>query len=326
LIAFGCSVNSQDVYRRCAQQGIELASEADSRVFTFMQARTVPGTYNLILDRAAALPALEALVLVHEDAEIVGDDFAAKLRRAFADPSVAVVGCVGATGARSIAWWDSLTWTSAPYRYDELGGGEILWPDEDPRRAPGPVATVYGVLLALSPWAVRNLRFDESIGSLHGYDFDICAQARAAGHKVLAIDLRVSHHHSLDLVQEEELFLQTHIRAAEKWDRAELSEAQWRARARTAEADAGTARLLFASTKLRADALESIQNARLEEIRASRSWRLTEPLRRGNAILRRARDRLRPSAALQHSSPSSAQSGGASSGSSASLRTRRERA
>ncbi len=299
LIAFGCSVSSQEVYRRCAQQGIELASEADSRVFTLMQARTVPGTYNLILDRAAVLPALEALVLVHEDAEIVDGEFAVKLRRALADPSVAVIGCVGARGARSIAWWDGLTWTSAPYRYDELGGGELLWPGENRDLSPGTADTVYGVLLALSPWAVRNLRFDESIGSLHGYDFDICAQARAAGRKVLAIDLRVSHHHSLDLVEEEELFLQAHMRAAEKWDRAELSDAQWRARARAAEADAGAARLLFASTKLRADALESIQNARLVEFRASRSWRLTEPLRRGNAILRRARDRLKPAPARE---------------------------
>lgn len=295
MIAFGCSVYSEDVYQRCAQVGIELAAEPDSRVFTLMRARTVPGTYNLILDRAAALDGLEALVLLHEDAEIVDDQFAAKLRRAFADPSVAVVGCVGASGARSIAWWDSLTWTSAVYRYEEFGGGELLWPrdDKDGTRAPGAADSVYGVLLALSPWAVRNLRFDESIGSLHGYDFDICAQARAAGRKVLAVDLSIIHHHSLDLVEEEELFVQAHVHAAQKWDRAELSEAQWRARARAAEAEAGAARLLYASTKLRADALEGIQNARLDEIRASRSWRLTEPLRLGNEVFRRARRRLR---------------------------------
>jgi hypothetical protein len=294
LIAFGCSVTSQDVYRRCAQVGIERASEPDSRVFTFMRARTRPRTYNMILDRAAALDGLEALVLVHEDAEIVDDALAAKLRRAFADPSVAVVGCVGATEAHSIAWWDSLSWTSATYRYEEFGGGELLWPGrEDGSRSPGEVDTVYGVLLALSPWSVQNLRFDEGIGSLHGYDFDICAQARAAGRKVQAIDSRIAHHHSLDIVEEEELMVQAHIRAAEKWDHAELSEAQWRARARAAEADEGAARLLYASVKLRADALEGIQNARLQEIQASRSWRLTEPLRRGNALARMARERLR---------------------------------
>ena len=39
--------------------------------------------------------------------------------------------------------------------------------------------------MVLSPWAVRELRFDESLGKLHGYDFDICMQARAAGKKVV---------------------------------------------------------------------------------------------------------------------------------------------
>ena len=30
----------------------------------------------------------------------------------------------------------------------------------------------------MSPWAVRNTRFDESLGQFHGYDFDICMQVR----------------------------------------------------------------------------------------------------------------------------------------------------
>jgi hypothetical protein len=296
VIGFGSSIDSQDVYRHCAQAGFERASEPDSRVFAYSLARTVAGTYNLILDRAAALPELEALVLVHEDAEIVDDDFCAKLRRAFADPQVAVVGCVGATGVRSIAWWDgSLTWSSATYRYEELGGGEVPWPDDGVAHAPGPVESVYGVLLALSPWAVSNLRFDESLGAVYGYDFDICAQARAAGRKVLADDLRVAHHHSLDVLTEEESFIAAHMRAAEKWDQAELTDEQWRARARAAEADAGAARLLAASTHLQADATAVYHEARLEELRATPSWRLTEPLRQGNAIARKARARLRRS-------------------------------
>ena len=45
----------------------------------------------------------------------------------------------------------------------------------------GEVDTVDGFVLALSPWAVRNVRFDESLGQLHGYDFDFCLQVRAAG-------------------------------------------------------------------------------------------------------------------------------------------------
>ena len=45
----------------------------------------------------------------------------------------------------------------------------------------GEVDTVDGFVLVLSPWAVRNLRFDESLGQLHGYDFDFCLQVARGG-------------------------------------------------------------------------------------------------------------------------------------------------
>ncbi len=65
-------------------------------------------------------------MLVHQDAEIVDPDFCAKVRAALADPDVGLVGCVGALGVRSIAWWEgSVTWASFAHRYAELGGGEI---------------------------------------------------------------------------------------------------------------------------------------------------------------------------------------------------------
>ena len=84
---------------------------------------------------------------------------------------------------RSIAWWEgSVTWASSIHRYGEQGGGEVpaSWNGgEQPADArTGEVDTVDGFLLALSPWAVRNLRFDESLGLLHGYDFDFCLQVR----------------------------------------------------------------------------------------------------------------------------------------------------
>ena len=82
------------------------------------------------------------------------------------DPDVGVVGCVGAVGVRSIAWWEgSVTWASFTHRYDELGGGELpalSWRrDELPAYAQtGEVDTVDGFVLALSPWvgAQRALR------------------------------------------------------------------------------------------------------------------------------------------------------------------------
>ena len=52
-----------------------------------------------------------------------------------------------------------------------------------------------GLCLVLSPWAIQHLRFDESaFDGFHGYDSDICLQARAAGRRVRVTDLPLMHH------------------------------------------------------------------------------------------------------------------------------------
>ncbi len=297
VIAFGCSILRPDIYRRAAEPGIRRAAEPDSVVLANAGTGSVARSLNLLLDQAAELPDLEALVLLHQDAELLDDDFASRLRGALADPEVAVVGCVGARGVRDIAWWDgTVTWNSATYRHNEHGG-QITFPVvADP--SPGEVDVVYGVVLALSPWAVTHLRFDESVGMLHGYDFDVCRQARAAGRRVVAADLRVAHHHSLDMVSQIEIWVAAHMRAAELWDEREPApdspDEAWRARARAAEADAAAARLLAASKLLQAEAAMQRDERELQSIRSSLSWRLTEPLRRGNALRRRLRARGEP--------------------------------
>jgi hypothetical protein len=295
MIAFACSITSPETYVRCAQPGIRLAAEPDSEVFANQAAGSIFRSYNLILDQAAKREDLEALVLVHQDAEIADPDFCVKLRRALDDPQVGVVGCVGAVGVRSIAWWEgSVTWASFTHRYEEHGGGELpalAWKvDAVPSFAhTGEVDTVDGFVLGLSPWAVRNMRFDESLGQLHGYDFDFCLQVRAAGRKIVTEDLRVVHHHSLDLVSEPQTWIAAHMRIAEKWDgqiaRVGEQGGDWKHRARRAEAEAAVARTETLATMLQA-------GARHNEITQTLSWRLTSPLRWLNALrkgLRRAR-------------------------------------
>ena len=98
-----------------------------------------------------------------------------------------------------------MTWASFEHRYSEHGGGQIEGPTWDRDEMPvygrtGEVDTIDGFMMTLSPWAVRELRFDEDLGQFHGYDFDICLQARAAGKKVVAEDIKVIHHKSLDLI------------------------------------------------------------------------------------------------------------------------------
>jgi hypothetical protein len=301
MIVFASSITDPDVYAQCAEPGIRLAAEPDSEVLANAAAGSLFRSYNLILDMVADREDLDALVLIHQDAEITDPDFCAKLRRALDDPEVGLVGCVGAIGVRSIAWWEgSVTWASFTHRYRELGGGEIPAFSWNGERLPayartGEVDTIDGFVMGLSPWTVRNVRFDESLGVLHGYDFDFCLQVRAAGRKVVTADFKAVHHHSLDLISEPETWIAAHMRVAEKWDGRMPSvgvvPGEWKERARRAEAEAAAARAEVVALEMQTEARAQLHKRELEEVTESRSWRMTKPLRELNLLRRRLRRR-----------------------------------
>jgi Glycosyltransferase like family len=304
MIAFGSSITSPEVYERCAERGFHLVAEPNSEILAQPSAGSIYRNYNLILERAGELDELEALVLVHQDAEIVDPDFCRKLRRGLSDPQVGVVGCVGAIGVRSIAWWEgSVTWASFSHRYGELDGEEfpsLSWNGEElpPYARTGEVDTVDGFVLGISPWTVKNIRFDESLGQLlHGYDFDFCLQVRAAGRRVVTEDFKVIHHHSLELADDLEHWVEAHMSVSEKWDghmpNVGVAAGDWKQRARRAEAEAAAARAQALSTELRITARTRDHERQVRELTDSISWRITAPLRRLEA-LRAARRRRRP--------------------------------
>lgn len=304
MIAFGCSITAPDLYDRCAGAGIKLVAERDSEILAFQTAGSIFRSYNVILDAAADLEELEALVLVHQDAELIDPDFCEKVRRALGDdPDVGVVGCVGAVGVRSIAWWEgSVTWASFTHRYGEFGGGELpalSWNDgEMPAYARlGEVDTVDGFVLVLSPWVARNIRFDESLGQLHGYDLDFCLQVRSAGRKVVTQDFKVVHHHSLELVSEPETWVDAHMRIAEKWDgkmpNVGNAGGDWKQRARRAEAEASVARTQAVAAMLQSQARTRQLERELDVMKESISWRLTKGLRELNLRRNKWRNRSR---------------------------------
>jgi len=290
MIAFGAAITKPDVYRRCAEPGLLRAAEPGSAIYAMEGLDSVFRSYNALLDRAAEQADLEALVLVHQDAEILDADVCAKVREALRDPDVGVIGCVGALDVRSIAWWEgSVALASFVHRYDEHGGGDLAafsftWADAPPYARTGEVDTVDGFLLALSPWVVRNVRFDESLGRLHGYDFDFCLQVRDAGRKVVTADIRAIHHHSLELVSEPEEWVEAHMRVAEKWDGriagVGTAPGDWKARARRAEAERDAVRLRDHSNQLEAAARIQELERILDEATHSISWRMTAPFRR----------------------------------------------
>ena len=233
-------------------------------------------------------------MLVHQDAELVDPDFCAKLRaragrsgrrrrrlrRRDRRAQHRLVGGVGDLGRRSsIATPSSVAATSrrSPGTNDEL----------PPYARTGEVDTVDGFVLGLSPWVVRNIRFDESLGALHGYDFDFCLQVREAGRKVVTADFKAIHHHSLDLIQDPEaLDRRPHARGREvgRADAATSAMAggDWKHRARRAEAEAAAAVGQAVANRLKGDARALELERELEVMKTSIGWRITEPLRRAN--------------------------------------------
>lgn len=285
MIAFGCSVTESEPYTHYCEPGIRLAAEPDSVVFAFASVGTVGRSYNLLLDAAAARKDLEALVVVHPHTEITDPHLAEKIRQALQDQRVAVLGCAGAAGVSSIAWWEgSVTSGQVIHRYTEHGGGEMrgfAWTSA--HEPPAEVDTVDGVLLVLSPWAVRELRFNESLTCGYGFDLDICMQARSAGRKVLVADFCVTQHRALDVVSDVPLWIEAYIQVAEKWNGripgVEEPPASWRERARRAEAEREAARAITYSRALAAEARVGELQRALEETTDTLSWRVTTPLR-----------------------------------------------
>jgi hypothetical protein len=299
MIAFACAITSGEAYRRFAEPGVELVREQDSAVFAYAAIQPIARTYNLILDAARDLDDLEALVFVHPHTEIVDPGLCQKIRTALADPDVGVVGCTGANGVRSIAWWEGDV-TSAPitHHYHEHGGGELkayFWTEQ--AAPPSDVEALDGHLLVLSPWAARNLRFDEALFLNYGFDLDFCLQVRSAGRKLSVVDLRVVHHEPLELVRNLDLWVEGHIRMAEKWDtmiHGETGdEAAWKQRARRAEAEREAARAVAFSHGLKLDARVLELERELDEKTSSLSWHLTAPLRELNRLRRDASERRR---------------------------------
>jgi hypothetical protein len=287
MIAFGISIGEPEAYRRYSEPGIRAAAEPDSEVFAFAGVASICRSYNLLLDAAAGRDDLEALVVVHPHTELADPDLCAKVRAVLADPEVGVIGCAGASGVHSIAWWEGAV-TAAPVRqrYPEYGGGELPafgW--ADPAPPPAQVDAVAGFLLVLAPWVVRNVRFDEALRMNHGYDLDFSFKVRAAGRKVVVADLRAVRHESVELVKDLNLWMEAHMQVAEKWD---SEPADWKPRARRAEAEREAARAIAHANTLASEARISALERAVAEVTESPSWRATRPLRRLNQ-LRRAR-------------------------------------
>lgn len=243
MIAFAACVGDEEKYARCALPGLRLAAEDDSLVMQASDPASIFSAYNEVLDAVRERDDLEALVLLHEDTEILDPHFCRKVRALLAEPEVAVAGVVGARDVRGLAWWQGRCFgrVAETRGVIDFGGGTHE------------VETVDGLLMVLSPWAVANLRFDqERFSGFDAYDADICFQARAAGRKVVVAPLEVAHRHSRAGTE----------RATSDGGSFERNDAAWRAKwlgeasappaAGVGDADKGEAYFEFDRPELRA--------------------------------------------------------------------------
>jgi hypothetical protein len=219
VIAFGTAVSDPVAYERIALPGIERVAEADSAMLTRNGFDSIQRPCNEMLDEAAAMPGLEALVLLHQDLELVDESLPERVRRVFADPRAGLLGALGGRITRFHCWL-------AP---DEILGF-ALGPehlDEEIHITTGPreVDGVDGALLIVAPWAVRSIRFGEaSPKRFHGYDVDFSARVRAAGGRVICEDIVCRHH--MTVKDDYEAQRQAGVALARMWDPA-LRPREW---------------------------------------------------------------------------------------------------
>ena len=201
MILYGCAVTDGETFARFAEAGIRRADRRRARLGALWRSRAparsrATTTCSAPAPRSARTWRRWCSCTRTSRSPIPGSPRWSARRSP--TESVAIAGCAGAIGVRSLAWWEgSVTWASVTQRYEEFGGGGeipgISWRPEDKRGyvGTGEVDAIDGCLIVLSPWAVRNLSFDEQLARRHGYDVDICLQARAAGRKVVTADLRM---------------------------------------------------------------------------------------------------------------------------------------
>lgn len=163
----------------------------DRELIVLWNQRSITRAYNVILD-AVRSRSLDMLVLLHDDLELIDPAGEEKLLAAVREPNVALVGVAGGRDVRTLAWWNHET---AGYQMTDSGPLRF-----GPRV--GDVDSVEGSLMALSPWAITNVRFDEQFVGFHGYD-EIGLGIKRRGKRVVVADVDTHHHTRLGFRSED---------------------------------------------------------------------------------------------------------------------------
>ncbi len=184
-IGYGCCVGSWDKFHKYVEPRIY----PERPILTAYNQISISVAYNAILDGFKVYD-LDAVILIHDDLEMIDPNTEEKVLRAFdelGDPLVDDVALVGvAGGGRTLGWWDV-----DPIGHQLIDTGLL---DFGGVRE-GFVDMIEGSFMAFSRWAIQELRFDERY-EFHGYD-DVCLEAARAGKRVIVTDIDTHHHTTL---------------------------------------------------------------------------------------------------------------------------------
>lgn len=210
MLAFGTPVTDPERYAAQALRGIRRVAPPGSPVLT-RHDLSLQDAANAMLDEASAMPGLQGLVLLHQDVELHDPGVAAELLAALALPDVAIVGVHGRRGAAQLQEPGSV-------EVGHVGYGGPFDEAPPPGQVPVEVEFVDGMLLAFSPWAVRELRLDPAFApTFHLYDRDVCFQARARGRRVLVVTTHVTHHFTRRALPDREEFVAAQLLLHRTW-------------------------------------------------------------------------------------------------------------
>jgi SAM-dependent methyltransferase len=187
MILVGSAVVADGVrFKEITLPSLERVLDRDDVVLTTTgDTRGIAAVYNDFVREARARPDCEALVLLHDDVEVIDANFRAKVLAAVAEDDVGVVGVIGGADLCSTEWWGARRRSGQVF--ETRGSVEVGPPRAD-------VDVVDGLFLAVSPRAFRALHFDETTcPQFHGYDVDYCLQARAAGLRVVVRPVELLH-------------------------------------------------------------------------------------------------------------------------------------
>jgi hypothetical protein len=221
MIAFATAVSDRSIYERVALPGMERVVEADSIVLTREGHDTIRRPYNEMMDALVDRQDLEALVLLHQDLELLDDSLLGRLRREFRKPDVGLLGVLGARLSRLHIW---LT-PDRPFGY-AIGPNPKKLRNAHISLGPHEVDIIDGALIAMAPWVVRAIRFDERLSNhFHGYDIEISRRVAAHGGKVICDDIPC--HHRTTLTTDYDAQRAAGVALARAWDPA-LRPQEWK--------------------------------------------------------------------------------------------------